>query len=276
MKVMTASWSDINFYTVAFTVRSGSNLLCDYLSANGMGLPSEYFQYPFGAVNKYWYDLLGVPKDEFMPFLDRLVNSMSPNRLFGAKLAWDHKNALVEEVRKYTDAVEDLDDLFPGNSWAYVCRNDKIGQAVSLWRAKKTNLWFVKADEDIHEPEYDFFEIFNCFSYIVTEDYLWKDYFDRKNIKPFIVVYEDFLKDPVSTVYGLHCHVRPEGALKIEEVKIASDLKVQRNMHSKKVKERFREDLYRIGESKHWQSRGDQLKSWLGFYQNYAEWKKLF
>jgi LPS sulfotransferase NodH len=34
-------------YFVSFTFRTGTNLLCDYLSANGLGFPAECFQCPY-------------------------------------------------------------------------------------------------------------------------------------------------------------------------------------------------------------------------------------
>ena len=56
-------------YTIAFTIRSGSNLLCDLLSRNGAGYPTEYFQSPFGVTNKHWYEALHVrPSGEVFQF----------------------------------------------------------------------------------------------------------------------------------------------------------------------------------------------------------------
>ncbi len=97
--------ADKKYYMIAFTLRSGSNLLCDYLSVNGAGVPTEYFQYPYGIANRGHYDQLSVPLDDFKSYLARLLAQRSQNNFFGVKLTWDQKNVLREELHRHFGAV---------------------------------------------------------------------------------------------------------------------------------------------------------------------------
>lgn len=142
-------------YLIAFTVRSGSTLLCEYLSANGLGKPVEFFQYPYGVANRRIYDSVGVRPDDFQGYLRAVTEQFSPNGIFGAKLAWDHKNVLLEECRRHGLAATDVSDLFPGVQWIYLKRRDKAAQAISAWRAVQTGRWHsVEPESKAPRPEY--------------------------------------------------------------------------------------------------------------------------
>lgn len=85
---------------IAFTPRCGSSFSCEQLRVNGIGEPMEYFQYPFGVANRQFYDELGVDYDDFDKFLSTLVEKRSANGIFAAKFDWDHKNVLINEIKK--------------------------------------------------------------------------------------------------------------------------------------------------------------------------------
>jgi len=156
--------SAMTTYMIAFTARSGSTLLCDYLTANGLGYPTEYFQHPFGVANKWHYDQLGCPPDDFMGFVSRLLVLRANNGIFGAKITWDQKNALLEEANRYNSTFHDMGDLSPGIKWIYLRRRDKVAQAVSLWRAAKTGRWHSTDPLPPNPyPPYDYFAIFRYF-----------------------------------------------------------------------------------------------------------------
>src|SRR5439155_12146435 len=140
---LSAGWiaAETTCYTIVFTPRSGSNLLCDVLRANGLGQPSEYFQHPLGVANAAYYRELGVSPDDFKTFLTRLVTDKSQNGIFGVKLTWDHKNVLVEALRRHFGRNDGLVALSPRLRWVHLQRRDKIGQAISLWRASKSGIW---------------------------------------------------------------------------------------------------------------------------------------
>ena len=269
------NWHNIDFYTIAFTLRSGSNLLCDYLSANGLGFPSEYFQYPFGLANKFWYDLCGVPEHQFVLFLDALISLQSQNNIFGSKIAWDQKNALNEQLTKITaNSCVTITNVFPNNKWIYLRREDKIDQALSLWRAVKTDVWTSSTENRAAEPAYNFFRILSCLIPILVEECAWSHFFATNAIIPLIVTYEGLTNDPISTIYNIYAYIKPKHRLQKDKITLSTDLQIQRDQRSTPMKDRFVEDLYRIGAQDHWASRNKQLPRWIAFFRN-EEWRDL-
>jgi LPS sulfotransferase NodH len=126
---------------IAFTMRCGSNYLCEQLRVNGIGLPAEYFQHPFGVVNRAFYDQMGVDPGDFSGFIKNLPMYYSQNGVFATKLAWDHKNVLIHFAKSVRSEIMDLSDLFPGAKWVFIRRRNKLLQAISLWMAKKKRIF---------------------------------------------------------------------------------------------------------------------------------------
>jgi len=71
-------------YTLVFTMRSGSNALCDLLRRNGLGAPGEWFQQPLSAAEgEAW-------RDTFV----RFIRSHQAEGTFGSKMSHDHRARL--------------------------------------------------------------------------------------------------------------------------------------------------------------------------------------
>lgn len=278
---MTTAWitPDTACYTIAFTMRSGSNLLCDYLMANGFGLPTEYFQHPLGVANVAHYRDLGVAPDDFRTFVVRLLARRSHNGIFGAKLTWDHKNVLCDALRRHFDVRDGLAELSPRQRWVYQVRRDKIGQAISLVRAFESGIWTSSdaAGQASREPEYDFFRLLGVLQSILTEEYLWEEFFQQQGIEPIRVVYEELEREPVATVF------RVAGALQemagVELIRCAADVRlgttfaVQRDQRSEELAARMRDDLAHLGVVEHWQARAPEMARWNRFF-NGRGWRK--
>jgi LPS sulfotransferase NodH len=238
-------WQSFDFYTIAFTLRSGSNVLCDYLTTNGLGLPAEYFQPPLGVMNKNWYDAVEAPTDDFAQFYTKIIRARSQNNIFGSKLTWDHKNAFAEAL---ADArLGGQDALFPKDKWIYMYRQDKVAQAVSLWKAHKTGVWSTAERQELPPLEYNFAELMNCLMAFSTEEYLWKRYFETRNISYLPVSYESMMDDPAGTVYQIYRHIWPKFSLKKRHIRLGTTHTVQRDEKSAQFKARFLEDLHRLG-----------------------------
>ncbi len=260
-------------YLIAFTLRSGSNLLCDYLQANQLGQPAEYFQYPFGETNRAIYDSLGVAPDDFPAFFYQLIAQRSTGNIFGAKLTWDHKNALVEQLHNHFQNVQDIPDLFPNCLWIYLLRQDKSAQAVSAWRAAISKQWrSIDAPTGEPDPEYDFFGILTRLNAILVEEYLWEDYFRRNTISPIRLFYEDLTAHAASIVESLARRLLDASLQDEFEVRLTTALTQQRNEYAASIKQRFLDDLYHIGAESHWASRGRQLQRWIDFF-SHEVWK---
>jgi LPS sulfotransferase NodH len=140
-------------YLVCATPRSGSTLLCEGLKATGVaGRPEEYFEavpatgrprapaeYLEGLDDPVAHALLGsAPPPDPPPYsslldVERYEDHLArvrawgttPNGVFGAKVMWGH--------------VADPATL--ASRFVWVRREDKVRQAISLWRALQTQSW---------------------------------------------------------------------------------------------------------------------------------------
>jgi LPS sulfotransferase NodH len=145
-------------YLVCATPRSGSTLLCEGLKATGVaGRPEEYFEavpatgrprvpedYLVGLEDPAPHGLLGgAPPPEPPSYSSRIGVGLdehvarvrewgtTPNGVFGAKLMWGHLQDLPG-----TPA-----ELLGTRRYVWVRREDKVRQAISLWRAMQTQSW---------------------------------------------------------------------------------------------------------------------------------------
>jgi LPS sulfotransferase NodH len=257
---------DSTIYFISFTFRSGTNLLCDYLSANGLGFPAEYFQHPYGERNRELFEELDIQNNDLATYLERLLLRRSRNGVFGAKMAWDHRNFLVEEIAKRFPGLTELENVFPSAKWIHSERRDKIGQAISLWRAHNTGKWDSQSSASAADPRYDYYALFTCFFSILASDYIWKDYFARYNLQPLVVVYEHFIEQPRKTVADLYRFIKNEDLAEPENIVIKSILEVQRDRYSESIRERFVEDLDHLGAQDYWAPRKTQVERWNEFH----------
>jgi LPS sulfotransferase NodH len=175
------------FYVMAFTIRSGSSVMCEDLTQWGLGAPSEWIQLP-------GYPVLGQER-----LSDYLVNlaETSPGEYFGIKMNWEQVDSTVAYLRREgeSDVTFDLNSIFPNPKVLYVDRCDIISQAVSAWRAGATGVWHVRVDEavDPGHPEFDFAGILHQLKTVLVEKRLWDSHFEAMGIEPLRVHYEDYV-----------------------------------------------------------------------------------
>jgi trehalose 2-sulfotransferase len=177
------------FFCICFSARSGSTLLCNDMTRKGLGAPTEYFQLPESPL------ILDQPLADY---LVELVDG-SPGAYFGLKVAWQQAYELTKRLRDEGDPGVSfpLGSVFPDLAYIHVVRRDKIGQAVSSWRAVSSDIWHwpVGASVDPGRPEYDFETIKLHFVQMVAEEWLWKSHFEQQSIVPLTIHYEDYLAD---------------------------------------------------------------------------------
>ncbi|MGH9162065.1 MAG: Stf0 family sulfotransferase [Vicinamibacteraceae bacterium] len=239
-------------YTIAFSIRSGSNLLCDLLARNGAGYPTEYFQNPFGVTNKHWYDTLDVPPDDFPTFMTRLVATRAQNGIFGSKVTWFQKNGLLKTLaRVFEPGISTLEDVFPRHQWVFLRRRDRFAQAVSAWLAQQSGRWLSERARETAPPaiEYDFRGIQTFLETILVEEHLWEDYFARAGVQPISLWYEDLVQDRAGVLLDLLRQLFPLAGVKPPDpatLMVESSFRKQGNSHSDTMKRLFMQDLYRI------------------------------
>jgi trehalose 2-sulfotransferase len=212
-------------YAICTSGRSGSNLLCRYLSSTGMlGNPLEYFN---GSGRR----LLGYPEypDDPSRQIDWiLTEGATPNGIFGLKIF----PAQVEQIEKSIRWT----DLLPNLRFVLLKRRDILGQALSAVRAMQTEQWRASMPER-GSALYDGAQIYERLQ-IAARDYArWNIFFARRAVAPAVIIYEDLLADPQSAVdqvadlFGLRGQARAAG----ERI----DLKIQRDAITEEWRARF-------------------------------------
>ncbi len=215
-------------YLVCATPRSGSTLLCHALDQTGVaGHPQEYFEalrrsglprrpheyfdpdrhaniverlafreMPDGAAepNPLWHP---DTYDQYLAWA--LEAGTTGNGVFGAKLMWGYLGDFADLLR----GIEGMDGrplpellarAFPGLRYVQITRQNKIRQAVSLWKAVQTQSWKREAERSVGQPQELVFS-FRAINYLVrlltAHDASWDAYFLGLGAEPLKITYEE-------------------------------------------------------------------------------------
>lgn len=184
-------------YIICATQRSGSTLLCDLLSkTNLVGKPREYLlpQYE--------------PKAELPPYHnyvhDLLVKYSAENGTTGVKLMENNFTELLQRLRISLNVVDKTDvdilaSVFPKLSFIFITRQNKLRQAISLSRAEQSEVW-EKHNEGVSTKSKKFdispHYIRSAYNRIIERESFWLNFFQINNIKPYLISYEDLVKNP--------------------------------------------------------------------------------
>jgi LPS sulfotransferase NodH len=216
-------------YLVCATPRSGSTLLVESLKATGVaGNPEEFFEArvrtgrPRTAAGYFRDpgapdigDILGDPEklghspeyssldgiDDYARHLERSFRlGTTPNGVFGAKLMWMHLGDFAQFAGALPAfrglALEELlPAVFPRPRYVWVTRQDKVRQAVSLWKAIQTAAWRGDADKEAHEPRYHQAALDHLVRMVADHDTNWESFFAHAGIEPLVISYEHDLDE---------------------------------------------------------------------------------
>ncbi len=267
-------------YLVCATPRSGSTLLCHELDRTGVaGHPEEYFE----ALRKS--GLPRRPHEYFDPerhanIVERLAfrempesdaaqpsplwhpdtyaeylswalqEGTTPNGVFGAKLMWGYLGDFAELLRGMDGMAErTLPDLlarsFPGLRYLQITRQDKVRQAVSLWKAVQTQSWKREAgaqDSSAVEPVFSFRAINYLVRLLTAHDASWDAYFLGLGYEPLKITYEELAESTDGVIRRVLAHL---GIPEPEELSVrqAPTLSVQADEISEEWVSRVHEHL---------------------------------
>ena len=186
-------------YLVCATHRSGSNLLCQALWHTELcGYPQEFFSPTRAPKIAEEYSLKADPDSDYPGYVAELVGKrVSSNGVFGTKIMWSHLEPFLSRLRQ--DSTSDADLLariFPNIRYLWIRRDDKLRQAISMWKAKQTKVYNSLQRKGASlpdgEPEYDFHEIKKIMQRFEDEDAAWEKFFTENSIAPVEIHYEDF------------------------------------------------------------------------------------
>jgi LPS sulfotransferase NodH len=220
-------------YLVCATPRSGSTLLCQLLDETGIaGHPEEYFEaLQHSGLPRQPHEYFDP--DRHANIIERLAfrempdsatvrrpsplwqpdtydrylawaleEGTTPNGVFGAKLMWGYLGdfaALLRGIQglETCPIPELLGRAFPDLHYVQITRQDKVRQAVSLWKAVQTQAW--RAGGDSGGPRVEPVFSFRAINYLVrlltAHDASWDAYFLGLGVEPLKVTYEELAED---------------------------------------------------------------------------------
>jgi LPS sulfotransferase NodH len=245
-------------YLVCATPRSGSTLLCHLLDQTGLaGHPEEYFE----ALRHS--GLPRRPHEYFDPdrhanIIERLAFREMPdgrpqtpnplwrpetydrylawayehgttaNGVFGAKLMWGYLGDFAELLRGIDGMAglpvpELLSRTFPGLRYVQITREDKVRQAVSLWKAVQTQAWRAGEVRDAREPVFSFRAVNYLVRLLTAHDASWDAYFLGLGDQPLKVTYEELAEDREPVVRRVldHLGIEAPGDLGLEAPRLS-------------------------------------------------------
>jgi LPS sulfotransferase NodH len=231
-------------YLVCATPRSGSTLLCHALDQTGVaGHPAEYFEaLSRSGVPRRPHEYFDpdrhaniverlafreMPDEEAQPnplwhpetydqyLAWALEQGTTPNGVFGAKLMWGYLGDFAELLRGIDGMTErPLPELlaraFPGLRYIQITRQNKIRQAVSLWKAVQTQAWKREAGEEASSPAELVFS-FRAINYLVrlltAHDASWDAYFLGLGHEPLKLTYEELAESTDAVLHRVLAHL---------------------------------------------------------------------
>lgn len=192
-------------YLICTTPRSGSYLLSGGLRSTGVaGRPQEYFDAVF---EPQWRNDLHIGRDdEFLPAIR--TAGTTPNGVFGAKVLYFQFENLQKHLgaaypQLLPESPEAISAAFGPTKFIWLRREDKTLQAISWFRAVKTDQWYDLTDESPLEPrtlEFDAAKIAEMKRTLENYDEQWRAYFERHQVSVFEIIYEDFAQEYEATI----------------------------------------------------------------------------
>lgn len=211
-----AASDPIDSYLICATPRTGSSLLCGLLDSSGVaGHPESYFRQQGEQEYAARWGIVRSPDGAFS-FADyvraALTAGTTGNGVFAARIMWETLDELVAKLGPlYPDMagssdLELLNRAFGRTRFVYLRRGDVVAQAVSLLRARQTDVWHDTEGENreaVREPCFDPDQIEELIREIEAGNLGWQRWFGSAGIQPCQVRYEELEVAPVEIALGV-------------------------------------------------------------------------
>jgi len=192
-------------YTIWFSQRTGSTLLCKTLEATQVaGNPGEW--------------LYGWLNDQYSSDPEKLQMRLweigtTKNGVFGLKHSFHepHFSQIIELLRKFPNCPQEeanrvkiWEHAFPNHRYIFMTRRNKIRLAVSWWKAIQTQEWHRLSGAPAKSVDlsdaYNFDAIHHLYNECSMREAGIQEFFSEGNIVPLTIVYEDFIQEYEKTV----------------------------------------------------------------------------
>jgi trehalose 2-sulfotransferase len=253
-------------YSIAFSMRSGSNWLCEMLAQLGLGRPTEYFQYPYEK---------NIRATEEIDEIGQIVSILGRNSvagIFASKMTHDHRARLEETLRRNIRDYNGIDSAFPNHKWIYLRRRQLVAQAISLYLAQMSGNWSATgtstSPSEYTEISYDFLAILANVMILAAQHVNWECNFSARRREVLEIFYEDLAATPHIVLDAIFNHLHPEGS-GVDHRAIAATHKPISGLVPLvygEMANRFTEDFLRIGQSDDMEHFGPSYARWLQFF----------
>jgi LPS sulfotransferase NodH len=186
-------------------------LLTDGLRATRQaGMPKQFFLPK--SEGRYGAEIGLDPNADYPGYMRGIVNTKTTgNEVFGFKLmSWylDDFLARLRDTSAFGGAATNdlviLRNAFPRLRFVHIVRRHKLRQALSTARALQTGLWKVQEGKTVlREPQFDAELIEQSLREAERQENVWYTFFQRIDIAPFQVDYEDLCRDYEATIRGV-------------------------------------------------------------------------
>ena len=191
-------------YTIWFSQRTGSTLLCRALQSTGVaGKPRE---------TANWHTASNLLKEYNLNSYAELQQKLwqlgtTPNGIFGVKTGAcePYLSQIIDTFRQFPgckpdyNRVEVWSNAFPNckHKHIYMTRRNKVRLAVSWWKAIQSEEWHREQGKlpsavDI-EDKYSYEAISHLFAECSLREAAIQEFFSEGSIVPLTIVYEDFI-----------------------------------------------------------------------------------
>ena len=179
-------------WILAFTNRSGSNLLGEYLG-NHPGLGG------FGETLNHTNVVRVSTAKGIASFPDYITGITHPyhrkGRIFGVKASWDQLQMLY---------LWRIDQMFPVVKLVHIKRDDTLAQAISFMIAQQTKQWTSKQKQaPVNAPDYDFDKLRKHIPRLHQANDAIALTAASVGVKTHTVIYERMIADPQATLDAL-------------------------------------------------------------------------
>ena len=214
-------------YIICINPRSGSWLLGDGLERTGIaGRPREWFSMEkTGANEEFFSERWGIAPPSvtgnYKEYVEKMYEAAStPNGVFSFRChqeQFEHIPGKLRTIPEYADVpLHELPaKVFPNLRYVWLTRKDKVRQAISYYRASKSDIWRVENGKNAITPppiEFDARAIERFEDAFIYKDRFLHEYFTRYNIPPIMVYYEDLSERYEATLRNLMIEIGIEGA----------------------------------------------------------------
>jgi LPS sulfotransferase NodH len=195
-------------YTIWFTQRTGSTLLCKAIESTGVaGQPREYFNCPPDLLETF-HQTNHADLQEYIWKLGTTANGV-----FGINHSFyePHFSQLTETLRKFpacppeeTSRTKIWENIFPDHRHIFMTRRNKIRLAVSWWRAIQSGEWHLSPNEQRKAVDlsnaYSYDAINHLYNECSMREAGIQEFFAEGNIAPLNIFYEDFIQNYEQTI----------------------------------------------------------------------------